>query len=592
MFDIDSTRSHLWKAMLEEASGVRLPELDEPGWNEVLGGGDASQTGLDRTHVNEQARKYYFTDPTARHMVQLHNYYTFGRGVSIRAKDEEADKVVQAFWKSTRNRASISRVRPQWLLARDLKLDGELFLALFTSKLTGKVTLRQIPPTDISKIVYVPGDPNMPKFFVHHAVLPNGKRVEQYLPDWRVADNDGKFHNHLLWGKHTEVAVMHVLAEDFDGRGISDLVASIPWIKALKGFMEDRATLSLALATHAFRMKIKGNKNAASRMAAKFQEYETSQKAGDGDGRERRQGANTFIANEAVDYEQMQVDSKAANAYQDMRMFRQQSGIGMGVFEHYLGDPSTGNLATATAMELPMLKMFEFGQEAWGDVFSDIGEFVIRQAIRYGDLRNGAVEVDSSGTVPMWELIPDDDVDYGVDVNFPPIIERDLTKTMGALAQAKQAEQMGGHEIIPPEETAKIGLGAFGRTEGMNEILDDMKARGFKPTVQPSVPDSPQGSVNSNSDNDSDPTPDPSPQAGRGEESTDVTEGVTEADDAPTGQNRPVKLGKPLGKTAAKKRMKVNTDKLKAGLDAWKALPSLADMAKDLGMTLDELDAA
>jgi hypothetical protein len=44
-------------------------------------------------------------------------------------------------------------------------------------------------------------------------------------------------------------------------------------------------------------------------------------------------------------------------------MFRQMAGIGANIFEHYLGNPLTGNLATATAMELPMLKMFEFEQQ-------------------------------------------------------------------------------------------------------------------------------------------------------------------------------------------------------------------------------------
>ena len=47
---------------------------------------------------------------------------------------------------------------------------------------------------------------------------------------------------------------------------------------------------------------------------------------------------------------------------------------GTGIAEHYFGDASTGNLATATAMELPMLKMFSgyqvFWKEAWRDLFA------------------------------------------------------------------------------------------------------------------------------------------------------------------------------------------------------------------------------
>src|SRR5258708_21449394 len=50
---------------------------------------------------------------------------------------------------------------------------------------------------------------------------------------------------------------------------------------------------------------------------------------------------------------------------------------GTGIMVHYFGDPSTGNLATATAMELPMLKMFMSYQVFWKDAYRDFFSIVL-----------------------------------------------------------------------------------------------------------------------------------------------------------------------------------------------------------------------
>ncbi|KKL10172.1 hypothetical protein LCGC14_2558520, partial [marine sediment metagenome] len=80
---------------------------------------------------------------------------------------------------------------------------------------------------------------------------------------------------------------------------------------------------------------------------------------------------------------------------------------------HYFGDPSTGNLATATAMELPMLKAFLAYQTLWTGVYEDLDTIVLDQAEFKGD--------------------------RFVDRDWPPIIEADISVLATAISAFAQA---------------------------------------------------------------------------------------------------------------------------------------------------------
>lgn len=359
--------------LLEEAVGRfrTLPQMQEPGWQPL---GSASNRDLvageiDRSGQNQLARWYYHQDPTASQAVMLHNAYTFARGVSVKAKDDRLQPWIDLFWKDMRNRHSLTRAAAQWHLNTERQLEGELFFGLFVSTLTGRVTVRLFDPAefpDPTGIVTMPGDPTFPVYFrrtymprwfdFNAGVYKTGPSKTDYYPDFRNAgaDLNGKGHGGwVTWPDRTEIYVMHVCTNPLGGRGLTHLNAGLPWIRALKGFMEDRATLTLALATFAFKQKVRGNRQAVQRLIDQWSRYETEKRYGPpGDSRERRQGANTLIENEASSLEQLRTDSGASNAYQDMRMFRQQAGLGAGhIFEHYLGDPSCYSADTEVLTE-------------------------------------------------------------------------------------------------------------------------------------------------------------------------------------------------------------------------------------------------
>lgn len=551
---LDAARPAIYQEILSEALGQRIPELNEPGWTQLGESGYGNGLmGINRRETNDQVRYYNHTDPIMRHLIQLENSYIFSRGVSVKAKDPDIDAWIQRFWKHPRNRASLTTAAAQHELNTELQIEGELFFIFYTSMLTGQVTARTLSPSQIAKVVMAKGDNKLQQYFLADFIGPEN-RVERYpLLDYRVADTKRILSRPEFAGDSTEIAVMHVVRDAIGGRGISPKRTSLRWIKALTGFMEDRAVITLAASTFAFKQKIKGNRQALELAIARMGAYASQLKYDKGD-QERRQGGNTFIENEASNLEQLKFDTMAGNAYQDKRMFAQMAGIGAGVFEHYLGDPSTGNLATATAMELPMLKQFEFGQQFWADVFGEIFHFVVLQGIRHGKLGGKAqYEVDISAGYPMWVVEPMRGIDLTVEAIFPPIVQKDVAVQASALAQVATAEATTGQQILPPEKKAEIALNLFGGDKDSGAMIEQMKNNGFV------LPNTPQPSF-------------ATPQS--------VTPTVAEAS-----------VGSPLPKNEAEAVPKITKSELQQALENWADLPSLDQLLQELGVTLEDVDA-
>jgi hypothetical protein len=83
----------------------------------------------------------------------------------------------------------------------------------------------------------------------------------------------------------------------------------------------------------------------------------------------------------AVKFEPLNLNSGAGNAVQDGQMLRAQVSAGDRFPQHYLGDVGSANLATATSMELPVLKHVEARQELIESVFRWFIDRVIERAV-------------------------------------------------------------------------------------------------------------------------------------------------------------------------------------------------------------------
>ena len=289
---VNRARRRLWTAMtppevrqfLETAALSREYQLSEPGWTSLAG--PQSLIGLDaleRQDAYQAAYQYWHRDPLAGRGVQLTRDYVFGRGIRYKAKHPDVQKVLDRYWKNVRNQASISRARAQWELQERLMLAGELFSMHFVNRFDGSVITRIIEPYEIPEdgIIADPDDWKWPLFYRRtwtrqtYRALTGGvtstQTVYDVVPDWNNLPRDQAGKPGIpvgsTVGSDTHLVAMHHLAINSHGqRGVSILKRALPWIKAGKGFMEDRATITAALATFLFKHKIKGDAAAVARI--------------------------------------------------------------------------------------------------------------------------------------------------------------------------------------------------------------------------------------------------------------------------------------------------------------------------------------
>ena len=92
-----------------------------------------------------------------------------------------------------------------------------------------------------------------------------------------------------------------------------------------------------------------------------------------------------------------------------------------------------------------MLKTFESWQQFWHDELVDVMNFVVRVSEKWGDKRPGN--------------------DRKVEIDFPPIVTKDLPVVMGAVASLITAQTTAGQQFIGPRRLATYILQAFGEND-------------------------------------------------------------------------------------------------------------------------------
>jgi len=272
---LNRARLRLWEALtpqpiraiIEATSTSRDANLREDGWVSL---GDAARqgTGMDtfeRKEALSAAYYYWHRDPYAGRGVQLLRDYVFGRGIGYKATDPRVKAVLDRYWETPRNRVSITRAQAQWELQERLTLAGEVFFLHFVNRYDGSVATRIVEPQEIPEdgIISAPGDWRWPLYYKREWYRRNfstqtlaytgEKLVVDTIPDWNNLVTEGRGRPEMprlsTVGTPKHLVCMHHLHINNHGqRGVSLLKRVLPWIKAGKGFMEDRGTLTLALA--------------------------------------------------------------------------------------------------------------------------------------------------------------------------------------------------------------------------------------------------------------------------------------------------------------------------------------------------------
>lgn len=172
--------------------------------------------------------------------------------------------------------------------------------------------------------------------------------------------------------------VYHV-GENFDMEmvfGVPRMRRTIRWYTAYNDFMAARVNMMQAAASFIGKKTFKGATGPGSleRLAQRASRASSDLRSvvdkATGNEMTPAPAPGSFMQTAGgADFEPLNLNSGAGNAETDAQMLRAQVSAGDRFPQHYLGDVGSANLATATSMELPVLKHVEARQELVEGVF-------------------------------------------------------------------------------------------------------------------------------------------------------------------------------------------------------------------------------
>lgn len=438
MFGISLTKTQDLHA-LQETLTTYQRALEDVGWlNAAEGSSDENilvPEGFNK--MLKRVRMYYYNNPLAGHWVSLTTGFVFGEGVSIpKSDDETLQKVIEKFWEDADNKLAFTSFHAQHLLGNKIQYEGNLFFMLFDD-LEGDLRVRIMDTSEVKDIIFDVEDRNRPLFYkvkVH-------KKKFNFNNDMYEFDNPGEFvyypdiendyaetYNVPKTKLQKDVRILHVKVNcDINSKfGIPDLYRGIDWMKAHKDMSGDVATLVKALSKFAWEKKVKGGPAAVASIKNNMQSRSDLSAI-------RNAAGQTYVSNEGVDMKAVDVKTGGMKiAEEGLKAMQLQVCAASGIFYHYFGDPSTGNLATAKSMELPMVKKFTIYQTLWRNIYLRVFNYLIERKIDAGEL-SGSVEED----LKRKRKIYTPSFDATIDVDFPPILEADLKAEAEAYTKAK-----------------------------------------------------------------------------------------------------------------------------------------------------------
>ena len=343
--------------------------LEDANWINLSGATSELITDASRILNLRLSRLYATRDPLGKQSIRLWTDYTFGRGMvwSVAEDNKEAKKALEAFWGAKENQGLLSS-RGQRKSSDKVLIDGEIFFAIFLGASKDVPTIRRIDPLEILEIITDIDDKEKVLYYKRQWSDARGTpHTEYYRDTTNLVGLPGVDSSSTEVQKTDDALIYHLTMNTTSQRGNPLLLPALLWMKYHTKFLSSRIAIMLALAKFAWKSKVKGGTAAVSGIRATTHDKEI-------------EAGSHMLENMGVDTTPIKTDTGASKAYQDGRMLKLMIFAGVGFPEQYFADISTGNLATAKTVELPIQKMIESNQQVWNDTYQDIDEIVLEHA--------------------------------------------------------------------------------------------------------------------------------------------------------------------------------------------------------------------
>ena len=490
LFEAERDTSTLRVAHLEEQLGASMNELEilresladvelayeDRGWLRLSMQAQLDLSSNGRHQIRDLCRVMTVVNPLIKRGLSLRKAYIWGQGVDITVRDQSDDgqdvnAVVQTFLDDPGNVATFSGSQAREEMEQGLYTDGELFAALFTNGLTGKVQLRWLPPEQITDIITDPEDEVSVWYFrrdwseraVVGDTLVSRQRTVYYpaLGFDPPAGSRPRYINgsEVMWS--APVRMVAVNRPTRAVRGIPDSFASIAWARSYKEFLENWSVLMKALSRFAWKTTTKGDR--AKQVAAKISAAPAVDARGGntaGVGATAVTDPNTTL--EAIPKTGATIDAESGKPLAAMAATALDLPVTM-----MIGDPGiTGARAVADTLDQPTELAMNLRRSLWTELFRDILNHVIDWAIRapQGPL-TGRITRDP-GANRVTTLLPDND-DRTIDIAWPDYDSTPVDTLITAIVAAD------GTMKVPPLVTLRLLLQAL-KVKDIDEVLDEV----------------------------------------------------------------------------------------------------------------------
>lgn len=363
-----------------------------------------------RLSIVKESRSLRVFDPITQFSIEIWTDYGFSSKPQISPKDESARETWLDFWNARENQYLLSEQEIQDLSNTSL-IDGEIIFAFFISRADGAVIVRTIPTEEIKEIISSPNDKKIPVFYRRDFSQVGednyATNATVYYRDWRASPDlvatvraklpvDSKVADDINGGDvGTDVVILHAAFRKINGRGWPLLTAGMDWSRAYRGFLQDRAAVAKMAATFTEKIKVKNSgQRAVDMVKARIESTLASS-----DNSERNPvpaAGSTWIENDQLSREWMNRPTGASDAEKDGIPLLTQAGLAAKLYPHYLGRGDYYRLATASALEGPVLKSFNRYQSFWSSIWQDMTHIVLGAANTYGNKNFQTTDADVS----------------------------------------------------------------------------------------------------------------------------------------------------------------------------------------------------
>ena len=455
-----ATAEHRASKAQESLAALQLA-MENGGWAKLSQEAAMEFTRPGLQIAADRCRVMAVANPLIKRGLAVRAAYVHGQGVGIVARADgkesvqDVNAVVQEFLDDDGNRAAFTGHQAKLRLETALGTDGNVFIALITNPLTGRVRPRTIAFDEIADKVTAPGDRMTTQYYRREWTEKDQTRVE-YYPDIRFRPatrqrqfRDGDQSFPINW----DMPVIHIMDNALEGwkYGIGDAYAAVPWATAYKEFLEDWVLLIKALSRIAYTASTKKNPaSQAARAALNMANLPAGSMAYMSEGQSL----------EAMPKSGATIDSESGRPVATMVA----AALGVPVTTLMADPGQTGARAVAETLNQPTMLGFRGRQEVWTEAYRAILGYVIDQAViaPRGPLR-GTVRRD--GDELTVQLAGGDD--RTLVITWPDINELPVEVIMNAIVQANDTGK------LPPALLAELMLRALG-VRDVDEIIDEM----------------------------------------------------------------------------------------------------------------------